>query len=199
MKIENFESYTKKTPCIILCGPPGSGKGTQSEFIKRTTGFVHISTGDIIRKSGNKKLMDAASSGSFISDKDSLELINNFLKVNKNSKGFIWDGYPRTVSQAISFDELVKNNNLEIVGCILLKPNKKTLMTRLLDRAKKENRADDDIDKIKKRMDDYKLKTEPAIDKLSSFIPKNKWLIIEGNYTLEETNKKIKQLLDEIN
>jgi adenylate kinase len=199
MNIKTFDEHGKKTPCLVICGPPGSGKGTQSKVIKDATGFVHISTGDIIRKSGNKRLVDAAAAGKFISDEDSLGLIKDFLGKNHDAKGFIWDGYPRTSKQSVSFKKLLDDMGIEISGVILLKPDKDVLMKRLLERSKKENRADDDVDKIKNRMEDYKKKTEPAIDKLSNYVKKNQWLSINGDPGIEKTSENIKKFLVEIN
>jgi adenylate kinase len=197
--LKSFKEHTGKTPCLVLAGPPGSGKGTQSKNIKEATGFVHISTGDIIRNSGDKRLMAAAASGSFISDEDSLELIKKFLVKNKGAKGFIWDGYPRTSNQAIAFKKLIDEMEMELSGVILLKPDQEVLIKRLLDRAKKENREDDEEDKIRKRMSDYKDKTQFAIDKLSSYVSKDQWLTIKGDLGIEKTWENIKKFLAEIN
>lgn len=197
--LKTFKEHGKKIPCLVIAGPPGSGKGTQSKFIKETTGFIHISTGDIIRSSGDKRLMDAASSGSFISDEDSLDLIKKFLDRNKEAKGFIWDGYPRTDAQTVAFKKLLGDLGMEISGVILLEPEKEVLMKRLLDRAKKENRADDDEKKIRKRMDDYRKKTEPGIGKLSTYVSKNRFLTIKGDPGMEKTSENIKKFLAEIN
>lgn len=197
--LKTFKEHGKKPPCLVLAGPPGSGKGTQSKFIKDITGFLHISTGDIIRNSGDKRLMDAAASGRFISDEDSLGLIKNFLGDNKNAKGFIWDGYPRTAAQAVAFKNLLEETDMELSGVILLKPEKDVLLKRLLERSKRENRADDDEEKIKKRMEDYRVKTEPAIDKLSTYVDKERWLSIKGDPGIEKTSENIKKFLAEIN
>jgi len=197
--LKTFKEHSKKIPCIVVAGPPGSGKGTQSKFIMETTGFIHISTGDIIRSSGDKRLMDAAAAGSFISDEDSLDLIEKFLDKNKDARGFIWDGYPRTSSQALAFKKLIDDREMEISGVILLSPKKDVLMKRLLERSKKENRADDAEEKIKKRMGDYRTKTEVAIDKLSTYVNSDRWLSIKGDPGIEKTSENIKKFLVEIN
>jgi len=197
--MKNIKSFDDKKPCIIIAGPPGSGKGTQSSYIKEKTGFVHISTGDIIRNSGNKRLMDAAANGIFISDEDAIQLVDEFIKKNEDAKGFIWDGYPRTVSQIDGFKKVLKNNNLEPKILIILEGDQGVLMDRLLERAKKEKRQDDEIEKIKKRFEDYKIKTNPCIDKLSIMMLNNSISTIETSEGIDKINSAIYKILDENN
>lgn len=185
------------TPCIIIAGPPGSGKGTQSKFLKEQTGYVHISTGDIIRNSGNKKLMDAAASGTFISDDDAIQIVDEFIKQNKDAKGFIWDGYPRSISQIEGFNKVLKENNLSVDLTIALRANQEVLINRLLDRAKKENRADDEIEKIKKRFVTYYKETEPCIDFLRKSMV-GKFFDINSDQGIDKINFEIHRILDEI-
>ena len=196
-KIKKFNGFNKK-PSIIICGMPGSGKGTQSKLISDDLGLIHISTGDIIRSSGNKRLMDAAASGTFISDEDTLELIKGFLDKKKDAKGFIWDGYPRTPTQTIAFKKLVDEFGIEISAVIVLKPDKETTTKRLIARANKEGRKDDTEEKIKLRMEDFKKKTEPCIDKLSTYVKKSNWLVVKGDPGIDNVNKMIKNFLAEI-
>jgi len=189
----------EKKPCVIIAGPPGSGKGTQSSYIKKQTGFVHISTGDIIRNSGNKKLMDTAASGTFISDEDAIVLVDEFIKNNSDAKGFIWDGYPRSVSQIKGFNKVLKENNLDPTTLIILEADQKLLMGRILERAKKEKRQDDEIEKIKKRFEIYKNQTEPCLDKLSIMMIEKTIFTVETNGGIDKINSEIHKILDEIN
>ena len=197
--MKNIKAFDDKKPCIIIAGPPGSGKGTQSSYIKEQTGFVHISTGDIIRNSGNKRLMDAAANGIFISDGDAIQLVDEFIKKNEDAKGFIWDGYPRTVSQINGFKKVLKNNNLEPKVLIILEGDQDVLMDRLLERAKKEKRQDDELEKIKKRFEDYKIKTAPCIDELSIMMLNNSISTIETSEGIDKINSAIHKILDENN
>lgn len=198
MKIKNFEEHSQK-PCIIIVGPPGSGKGTYSSYIHDKTGFIHLSTGDIIRNSGEKELMDAAAAGNFISDEDVLRLTEEFIKSKKSAPGFIFDGYPRTSSQVKTFPSFLKKNSLEVAAIIVLKADQDELLERLLKRAKLEKREDDQEDKIRKRFDDFQKKTEPGIEKLVSLVGEGKTHEVTSKGGIEKVNKKIQKILDEIN
>jgi len=156
---------------LVLFGPPGAGKGTQSQKLIEKYGLIHLSTGDLLRgeiSQGTalgleaKKLMDE---GILVPDAVVIGMISNKLDANKDAKGFIFDGFPRTVAQAAALDELLKSKNAAISGMIALEVNDIELERRLLDRGKDSGRADDaNPEVIRKRIKEYNDKTAPVAD-----------------------------------
>src|SRR5690242_2759715 len=134
---------------LVLFGPPGAGKGTQSQKLIEKYQLVHLSTGDILRNeiaNGTglgleaKKLMDQ---GVLVPDEVVIGMISNKLDANKDAKGFIFDGFPRTVAQAEALDELLESKSTSITGMIALDVDDEELQTRLLLRGKDSGRPDD--------------------------------------------------------
>lgn len=156
---------------IVLFGPPGAGKGTQSEKLIDEYQLVHLSTGDILRAevaAGTelgleaKKLMDE---GILVPDEIVIEMISNKLDQNKHAKGFIFDGFPRTENQARALDQLLAEKNTSITKMISLKVTDEELMERLLLRGKESGRPDDqNEDIIINRIQEYNSKTAPLED-----------------------------------
>ena len=153
---------------IVLFGPPGAGKGTQSEKLIDKYSLIHLSTGDLLRgeiAAGTvlglkaKKLMDA---GDLVPDEVVIGMISSKLEQNKNASGFIFDGFPRTEAQAIALDELLKSNNTAITKMLALEVDTDELTKRLLERGKKSGRADDQNESIiRNRINEYNNKTAP--------------------------------------
>lgn len=156
---------------IVLFGPPGAGKGTQSEKLIDEYQLVHLSTGDILRAevaAGTelgleaKKLMDE---GSLVPDEIVIEMISSKLDQNRHAKGFIFDGFPRTANQAKALDKLLAEKNTSITKMISLKVTDEELIDRLLLRGKESGRPDDqDEDIILNRIQEYNEKTAPLED-----------------------------------
>ncbi|MEY5041173.1 MAG: hypothetical protein RLZZ414_715 [Bacteroidota bacterium] len=139
---------------IVLFGPPGAGKGTQSEKLLAKYGLIHLSTGDILRaeiKAGTqlgiqaKELMDK---GNLVPDSIIIGMIDSKISNNPQANGFIFDGFPRTEVQAAALDELLQNKGTGITLMLSLQVEEKELITRLLERGKTSGRADDQNEEI---------------------------------------------------
>src|SRR3546814_496914 len=156
---------------IVLFGPPGAGKGTQSKKIIEKYQLVHLSTGDILRgeiTAGTslgleaKKLMDQ---GMLVPDEVVIGMINNKLDANQDARGFIFDGFPRTVAQAVALDSLLESHDAAISGMIALEVGEDELRLRLAKRALEQDRPDDaKPEVITKRIEEYRNKTAPVAD-----------------------------------
>jgi len=154
---------------LVLFGPPGAGKGTQSQKLIEKFQLVHLSTGDLLRNEiarGSdlgleaKKLMDE---GKLVPDEVVIGMISNKLKENPDAKGFIFDGFPRTVAQADALDTLLEQHKEHISGMISLEVDDEELEKRLLLRGKDSGRSDDaNPEVIRKRIAEYKSKTTPV-------------------------------------
>jgi adenylate kinase len=180
---------------IVLFGPPGAGKGTQSEKLINKYGLVHLSTGDILRNEikNNTTLGIKAQSfmnqGLLVPDEVVIDMIGNKMDEYITPKGFIFDGFPRTVPQAEALDLLLNQKNAPISGMIALKVADNILIKRLLERGKDSGRPDDQNEAlIEKRIAEYNLKTLPVANFYQS---QNKFTTIEGVGDIEFIFDKI--------
>ena len=155
---------------IIIFGAPGSGKGTYSDVIVEKYGMNHISTGDTLRneiKKGTevgkiaKGLID---NGQLIPDELMVKILANTYDALPKGKGVIFDGFPRTIAQAEALKQMLAERNNELGLVIELVVEEGILMSRLLNRAKEQGRADDNEVTIKKRFDVYHAQTEPILE-----------------------------------
>ncbi len=156
---------------LILFGPPGSGKGTQSEKIIEKYGLIHLSTGDLLRSQiakqtplglEAKKLMDK---GQLVPDEVVVGMISSALDANPNGNGFLFDGFPRTASQAESLDKLLSLKGTPISVMLALDVSEEELIKRILKRGENSGRSDDtDETIIAARVAEYKNKTEAVAD-----------------------------------
>lgn len=187
---------------IVLFGPPGAGKGTQSEFLITKYNLVHLSTGDLLRgeiKAGTelglkaKSLMDA---GNLVPDEVVIGMINNKLQQNPDANGFIFDGFPRTTAQAEALDELLAKSNDAISSMIALEVPEEELKNRLLERGKVSGRSDDqDISIIENRIKEYQNKTAP----LKEFYKKqDKLKLVDGIGSISEISKRLSSTIDSL-
>lgn len=154
---------------IVLFGPPGAGKGTQSEKLIEKFSLVHLSTGDILRgeiAQGTslgieaKKLMDQ---GVLVPDEVVIGMIKNRIEASPNASGFIFDGFPRTIAQAEALDALLNGRETPITCMLSLKVDDEELSRRLLERGKASGRPDDqDESIIRRRIQEYNNKTAPV-------------------------------------
>jgi len=150
---------------LVLFGPPGAGKGTQSEKLIEKYNLVHISTGDLFRAhiKGQTELGQQVSQliadGNLVPDSITIAMLEEEIKRNPDATGFIFDGFPRTVAQAESLDKFLTDNNTAITGVIALDVNEEELTQRIAKRQEITGRADDAADKLKKRIEEYFGKT----------------------------------------
>ena len=175
---------------LVLFGPPGAGKGTQSQKLIEKYGLIHLSTGDLLRNEilqGSalgieaKQLMDA---GILVPDEVVIGMISHKLDSNKEAKGFIFDGFPRTVAQAEALDQLLQTKDAPISGMIALEVTDEELEKRLLLRGKASGRPDDaNPAVIRKRIKEYNDKTAPVA---GFYKNQDKFKSINGIGTIEE-------------
>lgn len=185
---------------LVLFGPPGAGKGTQSQNLIKKYNLIHLSTGDILRNeitNGTelgleaKKLMDE---GLLVPDEVVIGMISNKLDANKDANGFIFDGFPRTVAQAEALDELLKSKDTSIAGMIALNVDDQELEKRLLNRGKESGRPDDaNPEVIRKRIVEYNSKTAPVANFYKS---QSKYVSINGIGNIDEIFKEIGKVVD---
>jgi adenylate kinase len=175
---------------IILFGPPGSGKGTQSTNLVEKYGLIHLSTGDLLRKEmkeGTPLGMEAKSlieQGSLVPDAVVVGMIANAVDNNPEAVGFLFDGFPRTVAQAEALDRLLSEKNTSIATVLFLEVNQQELIERLIGRAKTSGRLDDADPEIQKRRQDvYRNETLPVAGYYQNF---GKVERVDGEGTVEE-------------
>ena len=185
---------------IVLFGKPGSGKGTQANFIKNMYNLIHISTGDIFRYniSNNTDLGKMAKSymdkGDLVPDQVTIKMLEGEVNKNLNSNGFIFDGFPRTKNQAQILDEFLKNKNLAISMTIALEVDDEVLIKRLIDRGMESGRVDDqDKIKIQNRFVEYNNKTSVLIDYYSK---QGKFHSVDGLGNINEITERISNLIN---
>jgi len=175
---------------LILFGPPGSGKGTQSEKIITKYGLRHLSTGDMLRAEISeqsrlgmeaKKFMDK---GQLVPDEVVIGMIGNVLNNNKNAKGFLFDGFPRTAAQANALDELLNENNQSIAVMLALQVSEAELVKRLLKRGETSGRSDDNNEQvILARIKEYHNKTAAVADYYQKH---DKVVMVKGEGSVED-------------
>jgi adenylate kinase len=156
---------------LILFGPPGSGKGTQAEYLVRKYRLVHISTGDLFRYelSNNTPLGQEArgymDKGQLVPDSVTIKMLQNKVEKHPEAKGFIFDGFPRTIAQAEALDTFLKTKQTKIAALVALDVPEQEIVTRILLRGKNSGRADDNNEEIiRNRFQVYQSETMPVFD-----------------------------------
>ena len=184
---------------IILFGPPGAGKGTQSKHLVNKLNSFQISTGDILRdeikKNSDigKKIVNDMDNGKFISDEIVNKLIEKIIYDPQKKDKLIFDGYPRSLSQAKNLNLLLDKSNQNIDHIFFLNVNKDTIIKRIEKRKILENRSDDELETILRRYDAYMENTRPVLD----FYSKNlNFHEMDGTLEIDQITRKIDTFID---
>ena len=184
---------------LILFGPPGAGKGTQSKYLVKKLNGYQISTGDMLREEIKKnseigkKIFNDMNEGKFVSDEIVNNLIKNTISDPKKKNKLIFDGYPRSLSQAKNLDLLLDKTEQKISFIFFLNVNKDTIIQRIKKRKTLENRSDDELNTILKRYDTYMNTTKPVLD----FYSKNSnFYELDGTLEIDEITTKIDTFLN---
>lgn len=187
---------------IILCGAPGCGKGTQSDFIVEKYGLTHLSTGDLMRaeiKSGSelgKTILSYTGQGHLVPDDVTLSILENYINsLPEDTKGLIFDGFPRTLNQAVQLERLMKKRGDKTAILIDINVPEDEIIRRLLERGKTSGRADDNLETIKERLVVYHDQTRPVDDYYELM---DKYVRIQGLGTISEIFGRISRVLDKI-
>lgn len=187
---------------IVLFGKPGAGKGTQAEFLKDKYNLKHISTGDVFRYNiKNETLLGKEAQtyidkGDLVPDSLTIKMLQSEVEKNMESRGFLFDGFPRTLAQAEALDAFLKTKNWEITGTIALEADDEILVQRLLERGKTSGRPDDqDEEKIRNRYQEYNEKTAPLI---AYYQGQNKFHAVNGIGSIAEITERLSSVIEQL-
>lgn len=185
---------------IVLFGKPGAGKGTQAAFLKEKYGLVHISTGDIFRyhikneTELGRLVRSYTDRGDLVPDDVTIKMLQEEVAKNPDAKGFIFDGFPRTIAQAEALDAFLASKDMKIHGTLALEADDEVLVERIIGRGKVSGRADDqDETKIRNRFAEYNEKTAPLI---AYYQQQGKYYPIDGIGSIEEITQRLSQAID---
>ena len=185
---------------LILFGPPGCGKGTQSDKLVTKYGLVHLSTGNLLRQEIKDKTplgLEAKSfidKGQLVPDEVVIGMVDSYFDQHKEAKGFLFDGFPRTVAQAIALDKLLDLKRTEIGKVLILDVNEDELIKRLVLRGKTSGRSDDADERIQRnRQEVYKKETLPVADYYSR---SKKVATVDGKGEIQEVFERLSSHID---
>ncbi len=188
---------------IVFFGPPGSGKGTQAKLISEKLNILHISTGDILRNKSNYsdslsiELQETMSSGNLVSDDMLNKIIAEKINSEECKKGYILDGFPRTLPQSEFLLKFLEQNKMSLDIIFDFKIDFRIVQERIMERSKLEKRSDDSIDVIKIRLDKYIQETYPVSQVFAnSFVDKYK--IIDASKQILEIQKELMKILKKV-
>ncbi|MFT4577014.1 MAG: adenylate kinase [Polaribacter sp.] len=187
---------------IVLFGPPGAGKGTQATLLKEKYDLIHISTGDVFRFNIKneteigllaKKYMDE---GDLVPDEVTINMLKAEVNKNADANGFIFDGFPRTESQAKALDLFLTDKNTKINGMVALEVSEDLLVARLLERGKVSGRTDDtDEGKIRNRFNEYNTKTAILKDYYQA---QGNYFGVNGVGSIDDITKRVSTVFDKL-
>ncbi len=186
---------------LVLFGPPGAGKGTQSAKLIDKYNLVHISTGDLFRghiandTELGKRVKQILADGLLVPDSITIEMLEEEVQKNPQAEGFIFDGFPRTVPQAEALDAFLADKGEQISGVVQLDVNEEEIKNRIAERQKISGRADDDAEKLLKRIDEYFSKT---IHVLPYYEAQGKVAKVNGIGVIEEIFDNICTAIDAV-
>ena len=184
---------------IILFGPPGAGKGTQARYLVKKLNCFQLSTGEILRNEitnnteVGKKIINDMNDGKFVSDEIVNNLISNIIFDPLKKNRLIFDGYPRSLSQATNLNSLLEKSDQKIDLVFFLNVNKEIIIERIEKRKIEEKRSDDDLDTIIKRYDTYMKTTKPVLDFYSKNINFHE---IDGSLKIDQITNKIDDFIN---
>ncbi len=184
---------------IVISGAPGSGKGTQSDLIVKEYSLTHISTGDMLRAEiaagtpEGKQAEGLIAEGKLVPDEMMIAMLRNKVRGEKDTKGFIFDGFPRTVAQAEALDNMLKELGTEITCMLKMEVKHELLIERLLNRGKTSGRADDNLETIQKRLDVYNTSTLPVIE---FYRQSGRYQEADNNSSVDECFAQVKRIID---
>jgi adenylate kinase len=187
---------------IVLFGKPGAGKGTQAEFLKKKYNLIHLSTGDIFRfnikneTDLGKLAKTYIDKGDLVPDQVTIQMLESEANKSPNAKGFLFDGFPRTLAQAEALDGFLETKNNQITATIALEADDEVLVKRILERGKISGRPDDqDEKKIRNRYQEYNEKTAPLMD---FYKKQQKFYVVDGIGTIQEITQRLSKVIDNL-
>lgn len=187
---------------LVLFGPPGAGKGTQSERLIKKYGLIHLSTGDVFRTNikGETELGVLAKSfmekGSLVPDEVTINMLKQEVLKHSSAKGFIFDGFPRTKAQALALDDFLSSLNTSIAIMLSLEVEENELKNRLLKRAEISGRPDDvNPEVIQNRINVYRNETAPV---KSFYEEQNKFVFIDGLGSIDDISARLYHAIDDL-
>jgi len=187
---------------LVIFGPPGAGKGTQSEKILDRYKLTHLSTGDVFRANikGETELGLLAKSfmdkGQLVPDEVTIAMVEDFIKDREGDNGIVFDGFPRTISQGEALDNFLSSRNTPIAVVVALEVEEDELVRRLLERGKLSGRADDQSEEtIRNRFNEYVQKTEPL---LSYYENQGKLRRVKGVGAIDEIFGRLSEAIDTV-
>lgn len=201
--LASSDTNTENMMNLILFGPPGSGKGTQAKKLVEKYNLLHISTGDLFRyEIGNKtdlgkKAISYMEKGDLVPDEITIGMLKNKVEANPDVKGYIFDGFPRTVNQAEALDSFLSSKGQEVAALVALDVDDDEIVERLLERGKTSGRADDTNEEvIRKRISVYNESTAVVYNYYDEVGKSER---IDGKGSIDEIFERITSTIEQIN